>query len=563
LKVFGFGLDGGTLDLLVPWFDEGKLPTLRRLHEEGARARLVSTIPYLSPPAWASFFTGKNPGKHGVYDFIEHRPASYELRFCNGSTVRARTLWRILSEAGKRVGVINVPMTYPPEPVNGFLISGMECPGTQARYTHPPELARTLRKRLGEYNMHGDYYTPAGPEVYLKSVFETIDNQVAAADFLLAENELDFFFFCFGSTDRIQHFFWKFIDPSHPLYREDEARRFGDSIYQVYAAVDRSIERLLGRVPEDAAILVMSDHGAGGYSKIVYLDRWLEREGFLAYKGSGGAGGRLRAAGKRAYVELRKYLPRAAKDFLKSRLASVRQSIESSLLVSHIDWPRTRAFSLGIEATHVYVNRKDRFPQGTVEPGAEYDSVCDEIRRRLLELVDPETGERIVERVFRKQELYSGPAIEQAADLFVVWKGDVYITRRSYGPERGGAGGAVVDGNLRYGEIGELMSLEQTGTHRRDGIFMLRRPGVVKPVALDRPDLVDLAPTILHLMGQPVPDDMDGRVLTEAFEEAYLRDHPVRTVSAGDGDRPSGRSEFDAEDERQLHDRLSKLGYIE
>ena len=148
-RVFALGLDGATFDLLLPWFRDGKLPTLARLYQQSTHARLRSVVPYLSPQAWTSFMTGKNPGKHAVWDFIVHVPHSYDIQFANASSRRATSLWKMLSDAGKSVCVVNVQMTFPPEPVNGYLISGMEAPGVYANFAYPHDLYARMKKENG------------------------------------------------------------------------------------------------------------------------------------------------------------------------------------------------------------------------------------------------------------------------------------------------------------------------------------------------------------------------------------------------------------------------------
>ena len=341
--------------------------------------------------------TGKNPGKHGIYDFVQHKDNSYEIFFCNAATRKAKSLWKILSENDKWVGVINVPMTYPPEEVKGFLISGMEAPGVQSQFTYPATLYKELKDATGEYNLHGDYYTRFGPEVYLKNVFETIESQCRAAKYLLKNHPWDFFFFVFGSTDRIQHFFWKYIDPKHPGYKKEEAEKYGDYILKVYEAVDREIGEFLSIIPQNTLIFVMSDHGAGGYHKIIHLDRWLFKEGYLKYQHQ--KRNISKEVFKKVYVQTRKYFPRFLKDALKSYFPEFRTKIESNLILSNIDWQKTKVFSLGIEATHVFINEEGRFPMGIVKSGREYEELREEVIRKLYELKDPSTGEKVVAKI--------------------------------------------------------------------------------------------------------------------------------------------------------------------
>jgi len=566
-RIFGIGLDGATFDLLDPWMERGELPVLTRLFERGVRGKLKSTIPPMSPQAWTSFMTGKNPGKHGIYDFVQYVPNSYEVYFCNAATRKAESIWKILSDAGKTVGAINVPMTYPPEPVNGFIISGMEAPGVKSNFTYPPDLYREMKQAIGEYDMHGDYWTRVGPEEYLERVMRTLESQSKAIKYLMKRFDWDLFFAVFGSTDRVQHFFWKYIDPTHPRHDTEEAKRLGDSVLRVYKKIDGFLEEYLEMLPKDATVFLMSDHGAGPFHKIVYLDKWLRREGYLHYRESiesSSFGRTMFSASKSLYVALRKFLPRSVKDLLKSALPETRRKIESHLLMAPIDWEKTRAFYLGIESTRIFINLKGRFPSGTVEPGAEYDDLRNEIIGNLKALKDLDTGETVVEHAYKGEEIYSGNALAEAPDILVLWKDDKYITRKSYGVEGGSDSNTVIDDNLRFGEIGELMSLEQTGTHRPHGIFHIQGEGIRDGEELFGAEIIDIAPTLLHLLDIPVPADMDGKVLEDAFASDYLSAHPIRKSGPVSGDMQGpGDSGYSDEDARKVEERLRSLGYIE
>src|SRR4030067_3374011 len=151
-KVFIIGIDSATFDIMTPMMVDGDLPNIARLVRSGTSGRLMSTVPPVTPPAWVSFMTGKNPGKHGVFDFYVPPSYGYNRPVLNSGYIKAKTIWRILSDHGLRVGVINLPMTYPPEDVKGFIIPGMQYSFNGGRgFSHPPELLQEIKRRVGDY----------------------------------------------------------------------------------------------------------------------------------------------------------------------------------------------------------------------------------------------------------------------------------------------------------------------------------------------------------------------------------------------------------------------------
>lgn len=569
-KIFGIGLDGATFDLLIPWFRDGHLPNLAKIYFEGCRGNLESTTPPLSPLAWSSFMTGKNPGRHGIFDFTEHKPYSYDIRFTNANCRQAKSLWRILSEAGKRVGIVNVPMTFPAEEVNGFLISGFDAPGVQSNFVYPPTLYKEIRQNVGEYDLHGDFWTRQGPEQYLERILATIDNQARAVKYLLKRYSWDFFFVVFGSTDRVQHFYWRYCDPTYPGYLVEEGKRFGDAIFKVYKKIDTIIGEYLELIEDDPTLMVMSDHGAGPYHKIVFLDQWLNDRGLLHYKDESEKHPRtyLRSLSyaliKEGYLIFRKYLPRSMKDWLKNKMPEFRHRIETHLTFTNIDWSRTKAFPWGIEASYIFVNQKGVFPKGTVQPGREYEDLRDSIINKIQDLRDPETGDKVVENVYRKEELYHGDCLEKAPDIIIMWTNCEYITRQSYGLNNVGEKYKYISSDLRTGEVGRLMALEQTGTHRLNGIFMFSGAPFVRNNNITGARIIDLAPTILYQMGVPIPKDMDGEILSEIFKKDYLdSNQPVYVAPLDSGSHHEDMDTYSESESQEVEERLRDLGYLE
>ncbi len=558
-RVLVVGLDGATFRLLGPWLESGELPCLSNLYQQGMRGELESVVPALSPEAWSTFMTGTHPGQHGVMNFLSFKPHSHELQFNNGAVIRQKTLWRLLSDAGKSVGVIGVPMTYPPEAVNGYLVSGLETPGAQSKFAHPAELCDELRRSLGGYDLHGDFVDHIDPSAYLSRILKMIDNHSRAACYLFDRYPADFSVLVIGATDRVQHYFWRFADPSHPGYEPNVPSDLAEAMKRVYVRIDAALEALLEKLPGPRTVIIMSDHGFGPCHKLVHLNDWLEREGYLSCSASKDVGFTLVRS---ISTHLCKYAPRWFKDWLKNRLPSVRSQLASFLLLSRVEWSKTKAVSVSTQHSYVYLNRRDRFPQGIVRPGAEADAVGRELAAKLEALRDPDTGEPIVERVCHTRSLYAGPAVETLPDLVVLWReGYVAQTQAMENP-----GGEVP----RPKHPGAL--IEPTGcsagtwnaSHRPEGILIAHGPELAGPGLIEGARLIDLAPTLLHLVGEPIPQEMAGRVLTDLFKPAFLAANPVRYSSTGAAaEQRVPENSFSAAERHHLAERLRGLGYLD
>ena len=549
------GLDGATFRLLRPWLEGGELPCLSQLWREGASGVLESVTPPLSPEAWSTFMTGKHPGLHGVMNFLSFRPNTYQLQFNNGSLIRGKTIWRLLSEAGKRVGIMGVPMTYPPEPVNGYLVSGLETPGIGARFTYPESLAQELQVAAGGYDLHGDFADTADPSSYLDRLVAMVGNHAGVASYLLERYPADLSVVVFGATDRAQHSFWRYLDPGHPRHDPGTPQHLADAVKTVYRRVDEAVAQLLDQLPQPRNVVIMSDHGCGPCHTLVDLNRWLVQRGYLRLMSGGGA---ARRALRAVYASAAARCPRWLKDALKSRLPGLRGKAASLMLFSEVSWPQTRAFAISTQHGYIYLNRRDRFPLGMVAPGAEAERVCASLEADLRELRHPETGETLVARVVRTRELYDGPACDTLPDLVVLWR-EGYIARVR--------ADAAHTGRIR-GDAGLLRPTGRTldewsASHRSDGILIAHGPDFASGTTVDGARLVDLAPTLLHLLDQPVPKDMSGRVLVDLLDPQFLSENQIRYSAPDSSDSSPGHpAELSAEESEEVAERLKRMGYL-
>lgn len=554
------GLDGATFDLIRPWIARGKLPNIARLTAQGSSARLRSVPNQNSAPAWSSYATGKNPGKHGVYYFDERIEGTYNKRYLNGGFRQAESWWSIASRAGKTVAVINVPMTYPAERVRGVMLAGLDAPGIDSPgFCYPPELIRELRLNVGDYVIEPgipSYMKMGRRDLAEQAIFDAAKKRMAYARYLLQTRAWDVFHITFTATDAVHHFFWKDMDPTHPEHNPVDAVRFGDTIEQVYQYMDGIVGELSALAP-DAAIMLMSDHG-GGFNQrgAEYLNEWLRSIGLLHTLDENGhragLGSQLKrtalAPARWAYDVVDRSLTRDAKLRLVRMLPGIRERMETAMTFGNIDWKRTKAYAYGAR-DDLWINLQGREPDGIVPP-TDYDALRDEIIVKLHASRDVLDHEPVLEEAIRREEVYHGPNLHKAPDILIRWK-TTRVIRGIYLPQPGQAPppASPLSPNLN------------NGGHRLHGIFVMAGPGVRCGHQFKEGVLWDLAPTILHYLGVPVPDDMDGRVLFEALEDDWLDQHPVRFVE-GTGESSQG-IDYDAEAQSLIDERLRGLGYVQ
>jgi predicted AlkP superfamily phosphohydrolase/phosphomutase len=539
-------LDGATWDILQPWMESGFLPNLAELAAGGAAGRLHSTIPPVTAPAWATFQTGVHPGKHGLFHFTRYQPGSYDTALVDATSITPSTLWRILSDAGKRLAIINVPVTYPPQPVNGVVVAGLLSPSSRQAFW-PPRLHDEVTAAVGGYEV----FTPVrtfdylGVRGFVEQVTGLAQGRAAAGRHIFGLEDWDFFMLHFQATDIIQHALWAWVDPRHPDF-DSKPHEERERVRGFYQALDGLLGEFVEMAGGDRLVIVMSDHGFGPVMRRLYLNQWLLNEGLLAAPGQSALKGRLlgwaEEAVRRADVwKLRRRLIRP-----RSRGEGLVERVKRDAL---IDWPRTKAFALsGPFFGRIYINTEGREPQGTIPMGSEWESLRDRIANGLLSLRDPANGQSLVEQVWRREEIYDGGRAAELPDLVVK-----------------PADGYQVVTEFRRSLLTEPMPDFLSGTHRTEGILVLRGAGIRQGKTLASASIADLAPTILYLMGLPVPRYMDGAVLQDALEDALLDSRPVRYAEDAHSDTvgPAASGDiYSHEDSAEVEARLAGLGYL-
>jgi predicted AlkP superfamily phosphohydrolase/phosphomutase len=567
-NVLLIGIDAATFDIITPWLRAGKLPTIGQLVSTGAGGELLSILP-ITPAAWTSAATGLNVGKHGLCDFIKRVPNSYKLRLVNRRDRTCESLWSLASRYGKKVIVINYPMTYPPERVNGLMIADISPPGADAEFTYPRSLKRELIAQFGSYKFSVDLSPEADGMKYIDAVFELTEFRGAVAKYLMETYDWNLFIVVFMGIDMIIHAFWKYIDPGWPHSKEEpNAGMYSEAILQIHQKLDKIISELWhvgNRIHgNELTIVLVSDHGTGPLYKHVYLNNWLINKGFMQLQNV------RRYQRKRRGTKVYRLIPQRLQNFLTkyrlcfsglTKLTGLKHEVydehEKNLAsLSLVDWTKTIAYSYG-NLSSITINLRGREPKGIVDAGEELMAVKSQLIRELKKLRDPETNKRIVDYVVEKEKVFHGSYMDELPDLFIVMDDFKYMGK-----------GVTPIYPVQTSALVETPSL--SGTHRPNGIIIVHGPNINEGVKLHDAEIIDVTPTVLYLLGIPLPHDMDGKVLTTAIADSYLAARPIRYSVESmlrRGKMHKIRDDelqitFTKAEEDEIKSRLRKLGYV-
>ena len=507
-KVMIIGLDAATMDLVGPWAEQGLLPNLARFMREGTACPLLSTLPAVSPGAWSTFATGLNPGKHGILNFAQLFPDSYDAKFVNASHRRGATFWEIAGQHGVKGGIVNVPVTYPPRPYNGFLISGMLSPGVNRRMATPPEIFDDVMSINRDYRIDVDL-VQAGKDIYetfLDCTLEAIKARQDVALGLYRQHRPPLFCAVFIAADRVCHYYWDYMEQAAAgTLLTSAEQRFGKAIQMVYQRLDEAVGALVDEAGPDTDVLMLSDHGAGPVRKSLSIRKALAQAGLLVEARST----LLQRLGKRPLLAFSRVAPRSLRQRIMARFPRLSDRAVSLVISGGVDWSRTKAYSAG-GSEAIYINLKGRQPNGIVEPGAEYEKVRDEVIDALVRLVDPETGEPVFAAVHRSEEVWSGPCLDRLPDLVLEQRTQAYETKPTID--------AIAKDVFNPQPERSPKRLRVSGRHQRNGLLMAMGPHI-KKAKIKRAEIADVPATVLTLLGLPVPEDFDGRVLTEMLTD--------------------------------------------
>lgn len=531
-KIFIFGIDGATFSVMDKWVKNGELPHIESVMRKGTSSVCYSTIPPVSCPAWKSFATGVNPGKLGIFDLVRREPGTYRIQPSRADMVEVPDVWDILGAHGYKVGVFNVPVTYPPRPVNGFIFPGMLGNYDAPDFTYPLELKAEVEKTLdAPYRIEVELKDSPGPDAWLEEQHAVTEMKADVVKYLLETKEWDFFITVFYEVDRVQHAFWHFMDKDHPRYSPS---RFEHTIRDSYKRMDRILGELLDSLGEDVTVIVMSDHGFGPIKGYFRLNQWLLSRKYLNLDKE----------------SMKVFLEDVAQRYLKKEAPRELPPLDTIGGLYQIDWSTTKAFA--VRMGNLYLNVRGREPEGIVEMGREYEKLRDQLMEDLLNLTHPTTKKSVEVTVCKKEEVYSGDHFNSAPDLIVSIEGYTYLVEQGFGPMWGGS-----DSKGGY----------STGGHNMEGVFIACGPEIKSNEWIDPMSLVDIAPTILHVMGVKIPFNMDGQVLLSLFREdskCALKKIDVDTTPSAELQKSKEQIEMKhAEDDEKVLKRLRDLGYLE
>jgi predicted AlkP superfamily phosphohydrolase/phosphomutase len=502
--------------------------------------------------------TGKKPGKHGTFHFIElfenDGLRGDKPKIVNARNIKSSTLWDILSHHDRKLVLINIPMTYPPRPVNGTMIACFLTPRNAPVFTYPPELSKQLTDYVIDLDrfidtkpFQGDSISAeiTAPTLSLVAEFRDMTDKRAKTSLsLMDSNPWDLFMVVFASPDRMGHYLWPFHrDPSPD--DSPEVQQLCQAVRDHYIRLDQVVGELVERAGEGVSILVMSDHGMGlRFSKRLHLNSWLQQHGWLLAKGAGTAAFNADSWARRLRLPRDKIgrIVHRIPGMSKSRLVGAAARSRSAI----VDREKSQAYCLPMY-NHVMGIRLNA-------SGQSKEALRQEIMRELEKIVDPETGVKVVQQVIQGEDYYYGSYALNIPDILVVLHPDY-----GCGTELGTYSSVIT----------KMQMAPRQGGHRLEGIFIASGPHIVADAEpLSDLDIEDIAPTVLHLMDLPIPNDMDGRVLNEILTPSTLASRPVKMTEPlgfwpSEDEAVFSDDTVTDEDEEKIRERLQALGYLE
>jgi len=541
-RVLVIGLDGATFKIIDPLIEQGRLPVIGKLIQEGTRTVLASTIPPVTIPAWISMLTGKNPGRLGVFDLLKrvgYRSEPNDVCYDDESP-----LWHILNKYGVSTGLLNIPGTYPPQKVNGFMVTGMLTPSKHSSFTYPSDLSHTLDQEVNDYELDITQWQYFDEGHFVKDIYKLTNKRRQAITYLKESIPCEFYMTVFTSSDRIQHVLWNQTQ----------------IIEEYWENLDRELGQLLTKFSDDTNIFIVSDHGFGPLRKTFFVNKWLRQHKYLRVKGlpKDSILGRIGKGFEWFYRGVRNVLGKipGITWFINGLLHLIGfdnlrkityEYLSKEKLEGRVAWRKTKAFG-GIHSPHfgqIYLNRRGKMKRGIVKKD-DVENNIKEIIEKLKQLKNPDTGEALKVEVFRPEDVYHGEYVDEAPDIiFMLDDGTIEI-----------------DATVEDGDIFEDGSsfTGWTGTHTRDGVLIANGPLIKQGHIIPEANIMDITPTILHVYGVPITGDIDGKIIYDLFSDSARFNE--RSVITGPLSDEGDVKTLSNEEKALIEERLRKLGYL-
>ncbi|MCH2169965.1 alkaline phosphatase family protein [Myxococcota bacterium] len=525
------GMDGATFTILDEFTRsaEGEapvMPYLAKMLANGVKSKLLSTPNPLTPPAWVSLMTGRSPGHHGVYDFIraEERGDDVFFTLYDARDCRTETIWSIASRQDRRIAALNFPFTAPPaKDIDGVMVPGFIPWRHLRRNTRPKGFydrlkalpgfeAKELAWDFDQEKQALDELSDGDREAWVSYHLPREMQWFRIAEFVLREDAPDLLAVMFDGVDKIQHQAWQFIDPSlEPAEPSEYFVRMRKLCLEYFRQLDGFIEQLVEAAPEDVQVFLASDHGFTATTEVMRINTFLESKGYLSWK-----------------------------EMPDTEAARRREDS----MFANLDWADTSAYCRTPSSNGITIRVRGDDGSGGIDP-ADYEAFRAKLVADLEDWTDPETGERYISEIHRREDVFPGSAMNDAPDLLLVLRDHGFVSIKNKQP-------AV--------EPRE----DAAGTHHPDGVLIGWGKGIRQGVELGRRRIEDVAAILLHSLGLSVPEDFEGRVPEEMFDLAYLEAHPIvegpATRKVGDDTAGAAMGE---DEKDKLMAQLQMLGYME
>lgn len=531
MKVFILGLDGATFTLLEPLMKKGLLPNLKYICDNYTSGPLKTIIPPVTGPAWLALATGLNPGKTGVFDYINKvTPSGDKLAPVSSKNYQGRAVWNYLNSKGLKTGIFNYPTLIPAPEIDGFAIGGIGARWDKQNLCYPVELYDEIQQVCGDYtvllNLRNKKYEKR-TDLFFQDIHNILENQILVMKHLIKNKSWDFFFGVLSVTDWVQHVVWKDIDPSHSLHDKRKAMEVEEYFNNFWKKIDDFVGDLQNTLPEDCQLIIVSDHGFGPLNSVFYPNSWLETEGWLEKK-----------KGMKIQSFLSENVKMLSESFDNKYSHAIIHRIKSKFLkiqnaIDLIDLENSLAYSPEHNTMFGCIN--------LTEKGKKQEGFKTLLIKALNELPDKISGIRSIE-IILPENVYQGPYVNLSPDIFFIvndYQATVEIP---------------FDKSIFSDNPSVFL---RTGSHRSEGIFMAK--GALFKNKKVHPSILDITPTILALYQAEIPENMDGKVLVDILKEEFVKHLDIRmsNVSAKDIQDESNEEELE-----KMKEMLKNLGYL-